>query len=301
MRAHRRCLPRGGTAAPRPQRLREARCAAARFILALDAGTTSSRSLIFDDRGRVVAQAQREFTQYFPQPGWVEHDAQRDLGYRSAPRWSMRLRAAQADGRATSPRSASPTSARPRCCGIAPPAHPWRPPSSGRTGAPPQPAKPLRAAGLEAEIASAHRPAARSVFLRQPNSPGCSIMCQGARATRGARRAGVRHHRQLAAVQTHRAPAPRHRRHQRQPHPAVQPAAGRLGRAPARNAAHAARLPAGDRRLQPASRRGTSRSSSTASNYRQRASPATSRPRCSARAVSRPAWPRTPTAPAVSR
>jgi glycerol kinase len=48
---------------------------AARFILALDQGTTSSRSLIFDARGHVVAQAQREFRQYFPQPGWVEHDA----------------------------------------------------------------------------------------------------------------------------------------------------------------------------------------------------------------------------------
>jgi len=46
-----------------------------KFILALDAGTTSSRSLVFDARGKVVAQAQREFTQYFPQPGWVEHDA----------------------------------------------------------------------------------------------------------------------------------------------------------------------------------------------------------------------------------
>ncbi len=45
------------------------------FILVLDQGTTSSRSLIFDARGRVVAQAQREFTQHFPQPGWVEHDA----------------------------------------------------------------------------------------------------------------------------------------------------------------------------------------------------------------------------------
>src|SRR3954462_6785947 len=46
-----------------------------KWILALDQGTTSSRSLIFDDRGRVVGRAQREFTQYFPQPGWVEHDA----------------------------------------------------------------------------------------------------------------------------------------------------------------------------------------------------------------------------------
>src|SRR5688572_24710404 len=45
------------------------------FILALDQGTTSSRSLLFDAKGKVVALAQREFTQYFPQPGWVEHDA----------------------------------------------------------------------------------------------------------------------------------------------------------------------------------------------------------------------------------
>jgi len=46
-----------------------------KWVLALDQGTTSSRSLIFDARGQVVAQAQREFRQYFPQPGWVEHDA----------------------------------------------------------------------------------------------------------------------------------------------------------------------------------------------------------------------------------
>jgi glycerol kinase len=48
---------------------------AARYILALDQGTTSSRSLLFDERGRAVALAQREFTQHFPRPGWVEHDA----------------------------------------------------------------------------------------------------------------------------------------------------------------------------------------------------------------------------------
>ena len=45
------------------------------FILALDQGTTSSRAILFDQAGSVVAVAQREFTQYFPQPGWVEHDA----------------------------------------------------------------------------------------------------------------------------------------------------------------------------------------------------------------------------------
>ncbi len=48
---------------------------AARYVLALDQGTTSSRSLLFDAAGRVVALAQREFAQYFPHPGWVEHDA----------------------------------------------------------------------------------------------------------------------------------------------------------------------------------------------------------------------------------
>jgi glycerol kinase len=48
---------------------------AARYVLALDQGTSSSRSLLFDVSGRVVAQAQREFSQQFPRPGWVEHDA----------------------------------------------------------------------------------------------------------------------------------------------------------------------------------------------------------------------------------
>ncbi|HWB62312.1 MAG TPA: glycerol kinase GlpK [Chitinophagales bacterium] len=45
-----------------------------KFILALDQGTTSSRSIIFDDQGNIVAIAQKEFSQIFPQPGWVEHD-----------------------------------------------------------------------------------------------------------------------------------------------------------------------------------------------------------------------------------
>jgi glycerol kinase len=48
-------------------------------VLALDQGTTSSRSLLFDASGRVIALAQREFAQHFPQPGWVEHDAREIL------------------------------------------------------------------------------------------------------------------------------------------------------------------------------------------------------------------------------
>jgi glycerol kinase len=45
-----------------------------RYLLALDQGTSSSRSIVFDETGRIVAQAQREFRQFFPRPGWVEHD-----------------------------------------------------------------------------------------------------------------------------------------------------------------------------------------------------------------------------------
>jgi glycerol kinase len=44
------------------------------FVLALDQGTTSSRALVFDGAGRVVATARKEFRQIFPEPGWVEHD-----------------------------------------------------------------------------------------------------------------------------------------------------------------------------------------------------------------------------------
>jgi glycerol kinase len=50
-----------------------------RYILGLDQGTTSSRAIIFDETGKSVASAQREFTQYFPQPGWVEHDPEEIL------------------------------------------------------------------------------------------------------------------------------------------------------------------------------------------------------------------------------
>ncbi len=46
------------------------------YLLALDQGTSSSRSIVFDAEGRVVAQSQQELTQIYPQPGWVEHDPQ---------------------------------------------------------------------------------------------------------------------------------------------------------------------------------------------------------------------------------
>jgi len=46
-----------------------------KYIMALDSGTTSNRCILFDKEGNICSLAQKEFTQYFPQPGWVEHDA----------------------------------------------------------------------------------------------------------------------------------------------------------------------------------------------------------------------------------
>ena len=45
-----------------------------KYVIALDQGTTSSRAIIFDRAGNIVNIAQKDFTQHFPQPGWVEHN-----------------------------------------------------------------------------------------------------------------------------------------------------------------------------------------------------------------------------------
>lgn len=58
-----------------------------KYIMALDAGTTSNRCILFDRMGNICAMAQKEFTQFFPQPGWVEHDAEEI--------WSNQLSVAQ--------------------------------------------------------------------------------------------------------------------------------------------------------------------------------------------------------------
>ena len=46
-----------------------------KYVMALDSGTTSNRCILFDKAGNMISVAQKEFTQHFPQPGWVEHDA----------------------------------------------------------------------------------------------------------------------------------------------------------------------------------------------------------------------------------
>ena len=44
-----------------------------KYIMALDAGTTSTRAILFDEEGEAVLKAQKEFPQYYPKPGYVEH------------------------------------------------------------------------------------------------------------------------------------------------------------------------------------------------------------------------------------
>ena len=47
----------------------------AKYIMALDSGTTSNRCILFNEKGEMCSVAQKEFPQHFPKPGWVEHDA----------------------------------------------------------------------------------------------------------------------------------------------------------------------------------------------------------------------------------
>ena len=60
----------------------------AKYVMALDAGTTSNRCILFNEKGEICSVAQKEFTQYYPHPGWVEHDANEI--------WSTQLSVAQA-------------------------------------------------------------------------------------------------------------------------------------------------------------------------------------------------------------
>lgn len=59
----------------------------ARYVMALDSGTTSNRCILFNEKGDMCSVAQKEFTQYFPKPGWVEHNAEEI--------WSTQLEVAQ--------------------------------------------------------------------------------------------------------------------------------------------------------------------------------------------------------------
>ena len=173
------------------------------MILAIDQGTTGTTCLVFDaDRPSWSAAAYREFTQHFPQPGWVEHDA--------AEIWDVtRAVAVEAlDDAGVRPRrarrrSASRTSARRSACGIRPRASRCTARSCGRTAAPPRAATSC-ARRPRAARPRAHRARARPLLLGRRRSSGCCDNVEGLRERARGRAGRVRHDRQLADLQPHR-------------------------------------------------------------------------------------------------
>jgi glycerol kinase len=181
------------------------------YVLALDQGTSSSRAILFDHAGNVVRIAQREFRQYYPHPGHVEHDPYEI--------WQSQLAVAHevlGDANVSGtqlPPSASRTSAKPRCCGTARPASRWAARWSGRTAAPRRCARTCRRRAT-ARHSSEDRPDRRRLFLRHQTALDARQL-RGRPRTRRARRAGLRHRRQLADLAADRRRAARHRRVQR--------------------------------------------------------------------------------------
>ena len=248
------------------------------YILALDQGTTSSRAIVFDHDGAIRAVAQKEFTQIFPQAGWVEHDPQRDLGVADRRRRRSARTRATARHRRRRHRHHQPARDDDRLGPRDRRADPQRDRLAGSAhrGL-------LRAAeGRRRRRDHSGRPACSSTRTSPAaRSAGCSTTSRArARApTPGAR---VRHRRHVAGVEADERRAPRHRRQQRVAHDAVQHPHAAVGRRTAAAVRHsrerAARGAVVERDLRRASRR---RSASRA--CRLPASPAISRRRSSAR------------------
>ena len=206
------------------------------YILALDQGTTSSRAIVFDHDGAIVAVAQREFQQIFPRPGWVEHDpdeiwaTQIGVAAEALGRARLRPRDIAAIGITNQRETTVVWDRETGAAGLqrdrlAGPAH-RRLLRSAEAG---------RARGPHPR---AHRPGHRRLLLRQQGRVDSRQRPRRARAGRG-RRAGVRHDRQLAGLEAHERRDPRHRRDQRVAHDALQHPHAAVGRRPAEAAARA--------------------------------------------------------------
>ena len=195
------------------------------FILSIDQGTTSTRAILFDLKGEQQAIAQQELPQIFPQPGWVEHDPEEI--WRAV---QQVCRDAMAKRPAGGVRAIGITNQRETTVvwnrKTGKPIHNaivWQ----DRRGAPLVPQADRRRLG--AEDPGQDRPADRFLFLRHQGA-----LVPGQRAGRAgggrARRTRHGHHRQLRAVAPDRRQGARDRRHQRQPHHAVQHPQDGLGR-----------------------------------------------------------------------
>ena len=262
--------------------------AAMPFVLALDQGTTSSRAIVFDERARCVAMAQTEFRQIFPQPGWVEHDAEEIWAHaaRGRPRGARQRAASPARDLAaigiTNQRET--TVLWDRRTGRAARATP----SSGRTAAPRELLRRAQARRARAAWSREDRPRARPLLLRHEDRAGCWTTCpaRAQRAERGELAFGTID--TLARLEAHRRRAARHRPHAT-PRARCSSTSTRgawddellaLFGVPRARAARGAAVERRDRR-RPVHGCSTPR-------FRSPASPATSRPRSSARPASTP-------------
>ncbi len=209
------------------------------YVLALDQGTTSSRAIVFDRAGRIVAAAQEEFPQIYPQPGWVEHDPEAIWGTQlgtarqaldragldAGPTGGHRHHQPARDDRRVGPRDRRAAAQRHR---VAVPAHRRR-------------LRPAPRRGLGRSDPSQDRTGGRCLLFR--HQAGLAARPGARAAGQGRARAGVvwddRLVPHLAAVGR---PAARHRRQQRLADDAVQHPHPGLGRRDPGQAAH----PAGD-------------------------------------------------------
>ena len=210
------------------------------FILALDQGTTSSRAIVFDRAGAIRAVAQKEFRQMFPQPGWVEHDAneiwetQLGVAAEAIVRAGIGARDIAAIG-ITNQRETTVVwdrkSGKPivQCHRLAGPAYCV---FLRRT----------ESARARAVVRGKDRSRARCVFFGHQAALD-TRQCRGRAGEGGGRRTRVRHDRQLADLEIVRRKIPRDGRKQRIAHAALQYSQRRMGRrapAPAEDSARGA-------------------------------------------------------------
>ena len=204
-------------------------------VLVVDQGTTSTRSMIFGPDAALVAMAQEEFPQIFPQPGWVEHDPES--------LWRTTLSTArQALSRAGVEPSAlaglgitnqrettlvwSRMTGRPIHNAIV-----WQDRRTAPALRRPQGSR------MREDRVHARGPVARPLFLSDEDRLDprqCSGRPRGSRT----RRLGLRHCRQLSRLAPDQRQGSRHRRHQRLKDPTVQHPLGRMGRRPSRALPH---------------------------------------------------------------
>ena len=216
----------------------------AKYAAAIDQGTTSTRCMIFDHGGQVVAVAQKEHEQIYPKPGWVEHDPAEVWSRTrrsSTRRWSRPARAPT-----TSRASGSPTSARRRVVWDKTTGEPITTRSSGRTRAPTSSSTSYaKDGGQDRFQEQAGLPLA--TYFSGPKVRWILDNVDGAADEGRLRRPAVRQHGHLGHLEPHRRHRrrpPHHRRHERQPHDAHGPQDPGLGRGdhgrhrrPARDAA----------------------------------------------------------------